>query len=296
MWRNYESLGLSTRTTSSIAVLSVLALGSCASDLPKYSVPKGEAIAKVDSFYLWRKEADQQLLGKFNSDDSAAIYQQYIRQWIKGKALFIRSMEVLSKQEKDKKALLEQYYADLLVYELENKLLQSNSESEATEVEIESYYSQNQRNFELKENLVRLKFIKVPNTEEAKSRHWYILADNDELDWLKAAKWARDRKGQAFLDETAWLSFNDVLKEIPINTYNQDNYLNNNRFIRTNDDRYLYIVLISDFRIRNSLSPLGYERENIRQIIINKRKVERLQQIEAEIVKETYKTHKVEIF
>ena len=79
-----------------------------------------------------------------------------------------------------------------------------------------------------------------------------------------------------FLDDNVWLMFDDVLKEIPIETYNQDIFLqnNNNRIIQIADTDYVYYLGIKGYMIKNSISPLSFEKDNIKKILLNKRKMD----------------------
>ena len=103
-------------------------------------------------------------------------------------------------------------------------------------------------------------------------------------------------KSNYFYQDSVWLSFNDVLKEIPIITYNQESYLNNHRMVRLDEKDNSYFVEILDFKIKNSISPFEFEKARIKAIIIHKRKVELLQLIEREIVEEAYLNNKIEKF
>ena len=74
--------------------------------------------------------------------------------------------------------------------------------------------------------------------------------------------------------------FDDLLKEIPIKTYDQEQFLHNNRNIEIEDSTTLYLISIRDFKIKNSLSPLSFERNNIRNMIINQRKLSLVAEME----------------
>ena len=86
------------------------------------------------------------------------------------------------------------------------------------------------------------------------------------------------------LEEDTWYYFSDLLKEIPIQTYNQEEYLNNHKYIEMQDSLYSYFVKINGFKIKESTSPLSMEKDNIRNIIVNKRKIKLIE----EMHKDTY--------
>jgi hypothetical protein len=90
----------------------------------------------------------------------------------------------------------------------------------------------------------------------------------------------------SFLDDDKWLFFNDLIKEIPIETYDQENYLKNHRQIEMQDSAFAYFVNIKGFRIKEGISPLSLVRDNIRNIILNKRKIILIKSMEDEAYKQ----------
>jgi len=50
------------------------------------------------------------------------------------------------------------------------------------------------------------------------------------------------------------------------------------------------------FKIKDNLSPLGFEKENIRNIMINKRKMELIDKMQNDLYKEAEKNNDFEIF
>ena len=123
-------------------------------------------------------------------------------------------------------------------------------------------------------------------------------------EWYKSEK-PNDRKAleeychqfadNYFLEEGAWLLFDDLLKEIPIETYDKEQYLKNNRFIELTDSNNLYFVNIKGFKIKDSVSPLSFERDNIRNIILNKRKLTLIEAMKIDVYNEALNKSEIEI-
>ena len=253
-------------------------------------------IAEVYESKLTLEQAQKALAGNYSSEDSIAVFQEYTASWIREQTLLHKAKEVLSESEKDYSDLLRQYYNDLLLHQLHEKLLQQRLDTSVPQDDIENYYIKNKQNFELKENILRLQFVKFQNPLLEEDDLWnkFVKGLPNDLDGL--AKLAELSNGYFFSDDTTWLAFNDILKEIPIITYNQENFLNNNKYIKLVGNGYTYFVHILEFKVKNNISPLDFEREHIKNIILNKRKVELLQQIENEIVEEAYQNQKIQTF
>jgi hypothetical protein len=98
------------------------------------------------------------------------------------------------------------------------------------------------------------------------------------------------------LDENSWLLFDDLLKEIPIQTYNKELFLQNNRLVEVSDANFQYFLNIKGFKIRNSISPLSFERDNIKNIILNERKLDLINKMKDNVYKQALDKDKIEIY
>jgi hypothetical protein len=262
----------------------------------KANEPYGKLLATVYDQELYASEVGS-ALGNFNSpQDSILALKEFVNAWIKQTILLHKAADVLSDEEKDKSLELDQYLNDLLIYELQQKLIAQKLDTTISDVEINQYYENNKSNFELKENIVQLIFFKLPKQIKGLDKMWSQFQRGSQSDLEELTFITVENSGNFFRDEDVWLSFDDVLKEIPINTYNQESYLNNNKLIKLSDNNYTYFVKILDFKIRNSSSPLEFERERIKNIILNKRKVSMLNNYEEELKKEAEINNKIKIF
>jgi hypothetical protein len=258
--------------------------------------PYGKLLAKVYDQELYASEVSI-ALENFNSpEDSVFAVKEFINAWIKQTILLHKAENVLSDDEKDKTLELDQYLNDLLIYELQQKLIAQKLDTAINDIEINLYYENNKGNFELKENIVQLIFFKFPTGVKGTDKFWSQFQRGNQSDLEELTYMTVENNGNFFRDDDVWLSFDDVLKEIPINTYNQENYLNNNKLIKLSDNKYNYFVKILNFKIRNSSSPLEFERERIRNIILNKRKVAMLNKYEEDLRKDAEINNKIKIF
>src|SRR5690606_3995142 len=76
------------------------------------------------------------------------------------------------------------------------------------------------------------------------------------------------------MDDSTWLFVDDVRKEIPQLRDDPDYALMPGRVLEFNDEQYYYYLKVTDIKIKNALSPLTFERANIRQYILNRRKTQ----------------------
>jgi hypothetical protein len=72
--------------------------------------------------------------------------------------------------------------------------------------------------------------------------------------------------------------------------------LQNNNYIQISDKDFIYLVKVKTFKYKEDISPLDMEIENIKNIIINKRKVEMIDKMENEVYKNARDNNDIEIF
>jgi hypothetical protein len=123
---------------------------------------------------------------------------------------------------------------------------------------------------------------------------YFHLPDSVMLDSLEynSRMFAQDY----FLDTTQWIPFDELLKNIPLEVYNKKLFLENNKFVKIKDKQHVFYVKFVDFKIKDDLSPLALEKENIRMILINKRKMELIREMREKLYRNALNKNEIEIY
>ena len=85
---------------------------------------------------------------------------------------------------------------------------------------------------------------------------------------------------------------NSPMAEIP----NKVLFLRNNKFFETSDDDFRYYLKIEEYKISDNVSPLEFVKDDIRNIILNKRKVLLAEQLEEKVYNEASENEQFEIY
>jgi hypothetical protein len=242
-------------------------------------------IARVFDKYLYADELNGVVAAGTPPADSAKITSNYITNWAHEALILKKAESNLNEEQKNVEKQLQAYRTSLLLYAYEKELVRQKLDTSVSSADIESYYQKNQSDFQLKDNIIKVLYVKVNKKapELAKLRSLYrsdVPKDREAL-----ASYCHQFAENFFLDDNSWLLFDDLLKEIPIATYNKELFLRNNRFVEVADSIHLYFVNIKGFKIKNSISPLPFEKDNIRNIIINKRKLELINSMKEDVYK-----------
>ena len=255
-----------------------------------------DAVAKVGNHFLYRSELKGIVPIDKNKDDSLEIVKNYINNWIMKMLVLEQAKKNLTDEQMDFTRQLEDYKNSLIIYEYERKLINQKLDTVVTAKEISKYYDQNIHDFILRDNIVKARYVKILNNSHQLGTFRRLINSNNENDRYKLEDLCSEHAVNYFLDDNVWLLFNDLLKEIPIQTYNQEQYLKNNRFIQISDSAHTYLLNIKDFKIKESVSPLSFERDKIRDIIINKRKVDLINKMQEEVYQEAVEKNRFETY
>jgi len=254
-----------------------------------------DAVARAYDKYLYSDDLKEVVPANASKQDSATAARNFINNWIHQQAVMHKAEANLDDEKKDVENQLEEYRNSLVRYAYEKELIQQKLDTNVSDKEIESFYNSNPDNFQLKNNILRVIFLKLnkKTPKLGKARDWY--KSDYAKDRIQLTEYCRQYAINYYLDDKTWLQFDDLLKEIPIKTYDQEQFLQNNRNIEVEDSTNIYLISIKGFKIRNSLSPLSFERNNIKAMLINQRKLKLIEDMEKQAYDEAKKKNEIEI-
>ncbi len=202
----------------------------------------------------------------------------------------------LPPEQKNVEKEIDEYRKNLLVYRYETELVKQKLDTAVAQQEIEEYYTAHRQNFMLKDNIVKVCYIKVgvksPTIDKLKK--WYVSVDPKDRDNLK--KYCIQYADNFFIDDNTWLLLDDVMKEIPLREYNPELFLKTTRHIEMSDSLFNYFLFIKDFKIKNMPSPLSFEMDAIRQVIINKRKLKLIEEMKQSVYGQAKENSNFEVY
>ncbi len=251
-------------------------------------------IAKAYDQVLYKDDLEGMIPAGSSAKDSVNIIADYVNTWLRKQAVIHKAEENLPDEKKNVEKQLNDYRNSLITHAYEEELVSQKLDTVVLKEEIEKFYNANQSNFELKDNIIKVLYLKLSRKSPKidKAKQWY-KSDNAK-DRKLLEDYCHQYAFNYYLDDQSWLLFDDLLKEIPIKTYDKEQFLKNNRFIELEDSSNVYLVNIKGFRIRNSISPLSFEADNIRNMIINERKLKLIEEMERQAYEDAKKKGEIE--
>jgi len=232
-----------------------------------------------------------------SKDDSLIKISSFIEAWAKEKVLYDLSMINLSQSKRAEiDELVENYKVDLYINSYKDLIVNSKIDSIVTTEQIDSFYTLNINNFKLNENLVKYRYIKVPNDNININRiRRYIVRINEQdryfLDSLNFQ--FADLK----LNDSIWFTERDVISSIDfINQNNKSKYFIKNRLFTIEESNYTNFFIVDDILRSGNIPPISYLYERIKSTIVNQRKLNLLKNLNKEILNDALKSRKYEVY
>ena len=274
-------------------ILAFVFLVSCSSFFKKKTE---RTLARVYNESLYESDLSDVVPKGTAYRDSITMTHNFIDAWVRQKLISHQAENNLTAQQMDFSKQMDSYKNSLIIYEYEKELVNQKLDTLVTDEEIENYYAANQKNFLLKDNIVEMQYVKLPLKSPNLKQVKQLLASGRSEDKTKLSELAEKYAADYFLDDQNWLEFSEVAKRIPVRTYNVEEFLKNHRDVEVQDSAYTYLARFIDFKIKESVSPLSFEKPRVRNIILNKRKIDLINKMHQDIFDKAIKENAVEVF
>ncbi len=276
-------------------VLCILILGFCACK-DKKSWSKQDILAEYNGKYLYKTDIPEDVWTAYNSGDSSGLLKSIVDKWIEKTALLEAAENTLSDEQKNKERLIEDYRSSLLIYEYQQQLVKEKLDTGVTDIEISAFYNENKAAFQLKKNIVKIRYVKI-NKQKADLNKLQRLMQNPSPANDNELRLYAEKQADNFYTDSNWLFLADITKEIPLDeNYNQQRFLANSKYISIEENGILYLLYIIDFRIKDALSPLEFEKEKIKDIILYQRKLKFLKDIQNSLYQKASKGGEIKYY
>lgn len=275
-------------------ILIILLLAGCNSGKdPVKRIP----VAEVGKTVLYMDDIPRQLYGGSDRSDSLALVQNYINNWAKRQLLLMKAEENLSEKQKNEVDLqLKETRANLLIHQYQQQMLLARMDTVITETELENYYVTNEKAFMLTSNILKALFIKIPVETPGLDRIKALARSNNQTD-LQQLEILCFQFAEKFDDfNENWVTMDKLEVELHRDIDNEENFLKWNTFYEATDSAYVYLISIRDYRLRSSLAPFDYVKNDIKRIIWNTRRLELIQSLENGIYNDALKENRFKIY
>jgi len=281
--------------TALLVVLS-FALFACSNDSENTVLIDSTTAARAYDRVLTWAEVGAVIPDATTPEDSAIIAERYINDWLKEQVILHTAELRLPDEQKRFEAELEAHRKALLTFAYENLFVQQRLDTLITDEEIQAFYDENQSIFSLNDYIVKVKFaVLAKDTPKAKLKQFRKLFESEDPEDLVALEQFCVNNGAAYyIDIETWMYFEDLLTKVPIDVYNIESFLRSTRSAEFEEGSKSYYIKLLAYELKDAVSPLPLVTNNIKSMILNRRKRELLVKMRDELFKDAYARKDVE--
>ena len=277
-----------------IAFLTIILLNSCNYfKMQQDEEITSEIVAIVNTEKLYKQDLINILPEDISIEDSVILVKSFINNWAIKQILLQKAEDNNSLEEVDEIAVLvKDYRESLLINNYKEILIKQQLDTVIKEEEIVDFYSKNKENFKLNEELVKIKYLHFDKKVINKNELVKLFASEKMDDLEKLEKQQLSFKYFQFND-SVWTQLDKVLLKLP---FSKENMLKKSKLLQKQDSLGLYLATIKKVLVRNETAPLSYIKPTIKQMILHRRKIELIRDIEKILVRDATKNNNFKVY
>ncbi|MDZ4824721.1 MAG: peptidyl-prolyl cis-trans isomerase [Flavobacteriales bacterium] len=253
-------------------------------------------VARVGDKELTWEQLKSLIPDNSSVQDSAMLAESYISGWLKEQVVITKAELNLAPDQQNFDELMESYRKSLITYSYEQELIEQKLDTIISEQEILKYYNNNIENFQLKDYIVKVKFCAINSEHDQIKLLKKLFASQKPEDLVKWEQFCVENNATYYFREDEWLLLDELLMQVPLQVFDAEAFLKKNRNIEFEKDNNLYLLTITDYQLSGSASPLSFERNKIRSLILNFRKTELLSRMRDDLYSEALQKNEIEFF
>ena len=256
-----------------------------------------QILARVNDDYIFNSDLKKVLPRNLSVEDSILFTNNFINNWAKRKLLFEKALINLDESEQNELFdLIDTYKNEIFSYAYQEKIVKSTMDTIINERSIVDYYDLNKSNFKLNQEIIKARYLilnnKNYNLKEVTNRfRSYKPKDLIFLDSISL------QFNAFYLNDSTWINKDIFFSKFPeINDRLKQNIINNKLFYKFQDSLELYLIKIIDYKNKNDIAPFDFIKPTLKQVLINKKKLEFISKFEKEIIEDALQKKEFEIY
>lgn len=273
-----------------IAIILFQLIGCDLVSVKKETVRDERPIASVNEANLYKRDIEAMIPQNLSKQDSTVLVKSLINSWATQQLLLKKAQENISSVNSGKiETLVNDYRKSLYINGYKERLIKQQLDTIVSEDEIFEYYQKHKENFKLNEELVQFDYVYFGNDFLDKKETIAQFKSDKEED-----KVSLEEKSISFksfrLNDSTWVSVDYLKDKIPPFVKEpKEKLLKISKFIQKEDSLGVYLVAVNNVLGKTQTAPLSYISGRIKQIILHKRKIELIRNIEKTLINDAIK-------
>ncbi len=255
-------------------------------ELPDYLLGD-DVVARVGRQMLTKEDLAEVLPAGVTGEDSISYVKTYVDKWLVRQLKIEEANQLFPESEHDIEKLVEDYRGSLLTSRVDQYYIDNMMDSEVSDEQVAEYYNSHKSDFILDRTLVKGRILRFDasyrQSKKLKSQMQKAATSTTEE---KSLSDLCEKNGFLLIDKRAsWMNFSDFLTNLPVTAAQNNEPLLDKLGIqemKVGKDQY-YFDFTSVCR-KGNVAPLEIVADNIRRILITRRRAEIIRQHEEQIL------------
>lgn len=252
-------------------------------------------IATVFDKYLYLEDLRELSIEGMSAKDSSVIVKNKIDLWVKKQLMLNKAEIYLSDEQKDVEKNVEDYRASLLIYRYKQEFIKQKLDTNVSDEQVEKYYKENLNSFIMNGEAAKAILIKLPKGTENIfnfKKVFFAKTANSQQELINYCK----KNAIPYNNfDGEWVLFFEISNMLPVKIGKPEIVLKANDFLQVEDENFFYYVKFNEYRLKGEEKPLKFVKDQIRSVILNKRKVEIIDELENTIYSNAIESENVKI-
>ena len=256
-----------------------------------------QVLARLGDEFYYTSDLMEVFPTGLNEEDSVIFVKNRIDDWAKEKLLFKKALVNLGDEKQENlNQLIESYKNELFSYAYQEKIVKSAMDTFISLESVREYYNLNKLNFKLNQEIINARYLKI-NSENynlkdvVKRFRRFKQSDKIFLDSISL------QFSSYYFNDSLWINKDVFFNKIPeINDRLKQNIVKNKLFYRLQDSLELYLININDYKLKNDIAPFDYIKSTLKQVLLNKKKLEFISKFENEIIEDALQQNELEFY
>ena len=256
-----------------------------------------EVLARVGSKYLYKNDLINELSSYTNNTDSLVKLKSLIDDWARNELLIQQAKLNFSENDIfELEVLVDNYRKDLYANTYINSAISKSLDTLITSLEIQKFLENNQELFKLKAPLFQVRYIHLPpdNVDQYEIQRSFQRFNDFDIKFLDSLSF---QFHSYILSDSIWIDKSNLTSQVSfLDQKNFNKYIRKSKFFKIEDTLGVYLFYVKDFLKKGDIAPNVVFKTTIKNIILNRRKLEFIKKFETDILLDAIKLKTFEVY
>ena len=233
--------------------------------------------------------------------DTADYIDKYIDFWVRKNVLLDHANSFVDQEDSEILDMVQEYKENIIIHKYRQSIIRNKFDTTVSDKEIEAYYEDiYKKDFDtLSNDIIKAKLVILENNindlEYLKS---LINAKRNSLEMKNLIKFCKLYADYYFLNDVDWVNSDQIFYKLPDLDENQYEkvLLEKNKIHSFTKDNYYYILFVKDYQIKGDKLPLSYALNNIRELLIETKKMNFIKKVEEDFYNQAVLSKDIKIY